>query len=251
MAIVLPMSPTPRKSDLRDLTVLLHGGKKLGKSSLCSNIPNAIFVATEPGLGQLEVHQVQVQSWQDFIDFCNLLVTEKHGFQTVVIDTINNLYAFCCRSICEKHKVEYVGDFKAIGKGHVLANNQFYETLLKLANQPYGLWMVAHSVDREIETRTGKYLKAVPQLPEKAAGQILGMADMILYLDIKEEKNENGKTTFRRVLHTQPSKYFEAGDRSGVLPAVIDLDYQKFSDAYMKGIALKISKEKSLANLAN
>ncbi len=232
MPITLPKTPTPKKNDLRNLTVLLHGGKKIGKSSLCAGISDAVFAATEPGLGHLEVHQVPIQSWQDFIDFCNALVTDKHPFQTVVIDTVNNLYSFCCRAVCEKHKVEYVGDFKAIGKGHVLANNMFYETLLKLANLPYGLWMIAHSVDREIETRSEKYVKTVPQLPDKAAGQLLGMADLILYADLHEEQDENGKTRTRRVLRTKPSKYYEAGDRTGSLPSVIDLDFGKFAESY-------------------
>jgi len=239
MAITLPKAPTPIKSDLSGLTVLLHGGKKIGKSSMCAGIPNAVFAATEPGLGQLEVHQVAIKSWQDFIDFCNALVDEKHSFQTVVIDTVNNLYALACRAVCEKHKVEYVGDFKAIGKGHVLANNMFYETLLKLANQPYGLWMIAHSVEKEIETRTEKYMKTVPQLPDKAAGQILGMADMIFYADLHEEKGEDGKSRLRRVLRTKPSKYYEAGDRSGLLPPFIDLSYADFAETYTTAVAAR------------
>jgi hypothetical protein len=251
MAITLPKAPTPRKNDLQNLTVLLHGGKKIGKSSLCASIPNAVFAATEPGLGHLEVHQVSIQSWQDFLDFCNALVTEKHGFKTVVIDTVNNLYAFACRAVCVKHKVEYVGDFKAIGKGHVLANNMFYETMLKLANQPYGLWMIAHSAEKEIETRTEKYMKTVPQLPDKAAGQLLGMADMILFADLHEEKNEKGKSAFRRVLRTKPSKYYEAGDRSSALPAFIDLDYRAFAAAYESGVAAKNNKAASPSQPAN
>ena len=88
MPITLPKAPTPKKNDLRDLTVLLHGQKKIGESSICASIPDAVFAATEPGLGHLEVHQVPITSWQDFIDFCNLLVKEQHGFKTVVIDTV-------------------------------------------------------------------------------------------------------------------------------------------------------------------
>jgi len=115
--------------------------------------------------------------------------------------------------------------------------------MLKLANLSYGLWMIAHSVEREVETRTEKYLKTVPQLPDKAAGQILGMADMILYANIHEEQDENGKTRFRRVLFTKPSKYFEAGDRSGALPAIIDLDYGRFAAAYNEGVTARKTAE--------
>ena len=97
---------------------------------------------------------------------------------------------------------------------------------------PYGLYLISHSQETEIETRTGKYTKIVPTLPEKARKIVLGLVDMILYCDIETATGPDNKVIARRVMHTKPSLYYEAGDRTGRLPDVIDLDYAKFIEAY-------------------
>ena len=62
------------------------------------------------------------------------------------------------------------------------------------------------------------------------------MADLILYADLHEERDEDDKSHFKRVLRTKPSKYYEAGDRSGLMPSFIDLDYGKFAEVYTTAI---------------
>jgi hypothetical protein len=63
---------------------------------------------------------------------------------------------------------------------------------------------------------------------------ILGMADMILFFDQEVSRSEDGKQTIRRIIRTQPSPNYEAGDRTGRLPEVIDLDYRKFTEAFSR-----------------
>jgi len=43
---------------------------------------------------------------------------------------------------------------------------------------------------------------------------------------------EDGKPLQRRVIRTKPHVNYEAGDRTGVLPEVIDLDFSKFVEAF-------------------
>ncbi|MEN6356687.1 MAG: AAA family ATPase [Armatimonadota bacterium] len=81
-------------------------------------------------------------------------------------------------------------------------------------------------------TRTGKYTKTVPTLPDKARKIVLGLVDMVLYCDIETTAGPDGKMTARRVKRTKPSLNYEAGDRTGRLPDVIDLDYTKFIEAF-------------------
>ena len=47
---ILPTAKTQPKPDLADLTVLVYGQTKIGKSSLCSRAESVLFLATEPGL---------------------------------------------------------------------------------------------------------------------------------------------------------------------------------------------------------
>ncbi|MBM3740653.1 MAG: hypothetical protein FJW39_33305, partial [Acidobacteria bacterium] len=59
---MLPTVKTQPKPNLADLTVLVYGQTKIGKSTFCSNSEGALFLATEPGLNSLDVYQVPLQS---------------------------------------------------------------------------------------------------------------------------------------------------------------------------------------------
>jgi hypothetical protein len=228
---ILPTAKTPPKPDLADLTVLWYGQTKIGKSSTCAQTEGALFLATEPGLNALDVFQVPILSWEDLLTACAEIVEGKHPFKTVILDTIDNAYKFCAEFILRKFKVEHESDL-GFGKGYALTNNEFQRVLNKLAFMPCGLYLISHSQEIEIETRTGKYTKTVPTLPEKARKIVLGLVDMVLYCDIETTAGSDGKMTTRRVMRTKPSLNYEAGDRTGRLPEVIDLDYAKFIEAF-------------------
>ena len=83
-----------------------------------------------------------------------------------------------------------------------------------------------------METRTGKYTRIVPTLPDKARKIVLGMVDMVLYCDLDVSAGAEGEPVIRRVIRTKPSLYYEAGDRTGRLPETIEFDYRKFLEAF-------------------
>ena len=104
--------------------------------------------------------------------------------------------------------------------------------LTKLAHLPCGLILISHAQEIEVETRTGKFTKTVPTLPEKARKIVLGLVDIILYCDVEVTRDANGQATVRRVLRTKPTQYYEAGDRTGRLPEILDMDYRAFVAAF-------------------
>lgn len=227
----LPTTKTPPKPNLADLTVLTYGATKIGKSTWCSHAESALFLSTEPGLNSLEVFQIPIRSWDELLAACGEIAEGNHPFKTVILDTVDNAYKMCAEHVCRKFKVEHESDL-GFGKGYALTNNEFQRVLNKLAFMPCGLYLISHSQEIEIETRTGKYTKTVPTLPEKARKIVLGLVDMVLYCDIETTAGPDGKMVTRRVMRTKPSLNYEAGDRTGRLPEVIDLDYTKFIEAF-------------------
>ena len=181
---MLPTQTPPRKQDLGDLTLLAYGRSKIGKSSWCAHSEGALFLATEPGLNALDVCQVPIQCWDQLLAACGELAEGEHPFKTIIVDTVENAYRMCADHICAKFKIEHESDL-GYGKGWALINNEFHRVLTKMAFMPYGLFLVSHSVEREIETRTGKYTRIVPTLPDKARKIVLGMVDLILYCDLE------------------------------------------------------------------
>ncbi|MBM3749113.1 MAG: ATP-binding protein [Acidobacteria bacterium] len=233
---MLPTAKTPPKPALADLTVLLYGQTKAGKSEFCSHAEGALYLATEPGLNSLDVFQVPIQSWEELLAACAEIAEGQHPFRTVVIDTIDNAYRFCSDSVLKKFKIEHESDL-GYGKGYALVNSEFQRVLTKLAFLPYGLFLISHAREIEVETRTGKYTRIVPTLPDKARKIVLGMVDMVLYCDLELTAGQDGQPEVRRVIRTKPSLYYEAGDRTGRLPETLDLDFRKFLDAFQTTVA--------------
>ena len=228
---MLPMKKSPPKQDHADLTILIYGPTKIGKSTWCSMFDGALFLATEPGLNSLDVFQVPIMTWDELLAACGEIAEGKHPYKTIILDTVDNAYRMCSDYVCKKFKIEHESDL-GYGKGYAIINNEFQRVLTKLAFLPYGLILVSHSQEKEIETRTGKYTRIIPTLTEKARKIVLGMVDMILFCDIEATSDESGKTVYRRVMRTKPSLHYEAGDRTGRLPETIDLDYHQFLAAF-------------------
>jgi hypothetical protein len=233
MPVTLPTAKIQPVSDLSGLTLLLYGPTKIGKSTWASQSPNPLFLATEPGLNHLERFEVTVDSWASLLEACALLAKGEHPYRTIVIDTVDNAYLMCRRFICEKNNITDPGDLE-YGKGHALVNNEFHRVLTRLAQLPYGLFLISHAQDVEIKTRTGKFTKTVPTLPGKSRAIVLGLVDVVLYADMEVAPvGEDGSAAEEtRVVRTKPSAAYEAGDRTGKLPAMLPLEYAAFAAAW-------------------
>ena len=228
---MLPTTPTPPKQNVTDYSILMYGASKSGKTTTASQADGALFLATEPGLNALQAYQAPIACWDDFLVACSEIAQGQHSFKTIVVDTIDLAYRFCSEHMLKKYNVEHESDL-GYGKGYALVNNEFHRVLTKLAHLPYGLVLISHAQEIEIETRTGKYMKTVPTLPDKARKMVLGLVDIILYTDIEVTRDASGQPNVRRVLRTKPTQHYEAGDRTGRLPEVIDMDYGKFVEAF-------------------
>ena len=142
---MLPTKKTPPKLNPADLTVLLYGKPKLGKSTMCSQAEDAIFLATEPGLNHLDVYQAPITSWQQLLDAAAEIAKGDHPFRTLVLDTVDNAYRFCHEHVCSKNGIRK----KVIGSGFVAFCLATSSGESWLVHQPFTLpggnapWVVA------------------------------------------------------------------------------------------------------------
>jgi hypothetical protein len=230
---MLPTQKTPPRTLLTSLTALLYGATKLGKSTFCAQAAGVLFLATEPGLNHLDVFQVPIRSWEDLLVAGRELADGKHPFKTVVIDTIDNAYRFCVEHHLKKLGVEHESDVP-FGKAYALIQGEFHRVLTRFAQLPYGLFLISHAQEKEVETRTGTLTRIVPSLPDKARQTVLGLVDLVLFADFDVTTAE-GKRTSRRVLRTKPTAQHDAGDRTGRLPEVIEMEFRTFAAAFERG----------------
>ena len=230
---MLPTKPTPPKVNMSDLSVLIYGDPKWGKSSFCSHAEKALFIATEPGLNHLEVFQVPVKERQlvsgkddegnvaekemcgwEYIKYTyKHLLHKDHGFKTVVFDTIDVAYDHCYTYVCKKNGWESAdkdisGDKLGWGEGWRAINDEFKTVLRRFQELGMGMYLVSHSVVREVDSRvTSK--KTTPTLPGGARKAVLAMSDIVMYAT----SNADG-----RLILTKNHATYEAGDRTERLP---------------------------------
>ena len=228
--MVLPIKKTERITELSKQVILVYGRAKIGKSTLCSQFDNPLFLATEAGLNHLEVFKVNITSWVKFLETCSELAKGDNKFKTIVIDTIENLVVYCSDWVCKENGINHPSELPH-GKGWSLVTSELTRALVKLSSLPYGLILVSHSELKEIETKTKKFNRFTIAIGGKNKNLFLNMADIILFVD----SEMTGDGTEKRVIRTKPSLYWEAGDRSNKLPETIPLDYKELAKYFING----------------
>tara|TARA_R100001082_G_C4359430_1_gene158577 strand:- start:836 stop:1498 length:663 start_codon:yes stop_codon:yes gene_type:complete len=206
---------------LNECITTISGRPKIGKSTFASGFPNAVFAATEAGLNFLDVTEVQVREWPAFKALIDELTRSPGHVETLVIDTLDNLHMMCEEHVCQVNGISHPSDL-GYGKGFTMVKNQFRLALTKASmlqtkdGKRMGLVMISHAKEMEVESRTGKVVQWTLSLPNAARQIVEAMSDLLLFADVE------GDT---RVLRTKPHRNWVAGDRSGKLPATIELSY--------------------------
>lgn len=226
--MALPTSKSEKNYSLEDQIMLVYGRPKIGKSTLCSNLDKALFLATEPGLNHLEVYKQNIINWEGFCAACADIKAGNHEFTTIVIDTVDNMVMYCSQWVCKANGIDYPGDMPH-GKGWSAVTSELKRVLTGLSQLPYGLIMIGHSKMEEIETKTRKYNKVELNIGGKNGDVIRDMSDIILFMDSEViDEEEVG------VIRTKPSQYWLAGDRSMLLPETIQYPLNDPTAAYGK-----------------
>ena len=244
----LPKEKKEKENNTARLTVTLHGPPKIGKTTFISKMDDVLIIATEAGHKHIEAFVHPVTTWLEFLQTAKLLATEEHQFKGVAIDTVDNLVQLCRTHVLNENKIKDESDF-GYGKGYKLVQQEFSRALDKLTLM-MGVWFISHTVEKEIENYLGKkHTKKIPSLPNKQMKYITGLSDCILFADLEQE--EGGK--YSRVIRCQNSNDWEAGDRSGLLPRTLPLDYNAFKSRFegIKATKLQQARELTATNAIN
>lgn len=228
--------------------ILLYGYEGIGKSTFAANAEKPIFIQTEDGLRQLDVPKFPVtESYEDTMKCLYTLVTEEHGFKTVVVDSLSMLEKFIWDDVCNEFKVKNIE--KADGgfaKGYKHAMNRWNDflTLLDRANKKnMTIILIAHVGTQEVkDPENSTFDRTAPRLHKLAEGAISQWCDAVLFAhkDIIVRQLDEGFGNSRgvaldkgddvRVIRTVGSAAVIAKNRYN-LPAIMPLDYVNFYNA--------------------
>jgi hypothetical protein len=173
----LPDEATEPEDDLWKSLILIFGEKKIGKTELLAQVPNAIFLATEVGYKGLRIFKRDVTSWKEAKGYAKLLKKDKQ-YKLVVIDIADILYDLCFVYVCEKMMIDHPND-EAFGKAWYEIKKEFESLFLSLAQTGKGVALISHAEEKEVKMRDGDtYDRIMPTMSKQARKVIEGMVDV-------------------------------------------------------------------------
>jgi len=220
-SLQLPTAKKKKNENLMEYTILIYGREKIGKTTLFSSFPDALFLATEPGTKGLEIFEFNhedggVKNWEIFRRAVDLL-EGTDDFSNVVIDTVDRAYDMCLDWTCEKHGIEYPGTDAAgkedFGKSWRAIKDEFLVQIHRILQTGRGLCFTSHAKEETIKTRSGiSYDRIYPTMSGQARKVIEALVDFFFYAEYVRDRDGNT----RRILITQGDETVWAGARASM-----------------------------------
>lgn len=180
----LPTEPDDLSSDLREYSMLVHGEKKIGKTSLFSQEDGAFFIEWDPAQKALRILQRHMADWSMFLQCLKALEKRcKAGtcpYRTVVIDGIDLMYLACFGWKCKQLGIDHPNDEKDFGKSWGEIKKEFSTAIHRLLNlKGIACRFICHSAWKELRTRRGRDTeRLVPNLSGQAEEVLVGLVDI-------------------------------------------------------------------------
>lgn len=255
-------SPVPAVSPLASVRssrrsaperILLIGVEGVGKSTFGASAPAPIFIAAEDGIRHLDVPCFpEPRSFADVIAACRSLATERHAYQTLVLDTIDWIEPLIIADLCRERKwmSGSTPDIEApgYGKGWVAATEEWRKLLFALdAVRARGLEIIllAHAAIKPFANPAGPdFNRYECKLAKGAAALVKEWSDAILFATYEEfvrrDAPRKGLSTGRRIIRTTRTAAYDAKNRTG-LPDELPLDYSAYAAARAAGMGASLA----------
>jgi len=236
---------------LRPPRIIVLGPPKIGKTTFASGAPEPVVlpIRGEEGADDLAVPRFPTcGSYEEVMDALRSLHEQKHGFSTVVIDSVSTLEPLVWEAVCRAEgvdSIEKVGG--GFGKGYIEAVGKWrllMDRLDALRAQGLASILIGHVVVRTFADPTSEsYDQYQLDLNRHAAAALMRWSDCILFANYralvrKEEAGFNKsarKAVLReeRCLFTQMRPAHPGGGRGvyGRLPYELPLSWSAFENA--------------------
>jgi len=225
--------------------IILYGPPKLGKSTLAGSTKNSLLIPTEDRVSHIDCDKMPVVTeYEQLLDIFNLLLSGKHSYKRVIVDTIDWLEPLIHKYVCAKKGFKSITDdhnketaFQKGLKYHAVEGwKAFLHNCDVLRENGLDVILVAHSQQIKIDPPdTDSYDKYVMKIDKNALSVVEEWADVIAFYDkqifVKTEESginkKKGKavSTNARILHlanTNPAMI--SGNSFGLGDAEVEQD---------------------------
>ena len=228
--------------------VLIYGPAGVGKTTFAANAKNPIFIQTEDGADVVGGARFPLaKSFGDVEEAVNSLATEKHDYNSVVLDSLDWLEQLIWKEVCNAHRINSLEDL-GYGKGYVFALDiwrKFLNGVASLRNNGMAVIFIAHSEIKRFEDPEGEgYDRYQIKLHRKASDLCQEFSDLIGFATYKTSTKQidggfgrkitRAVGTGERVLRTSERPAFIAKSRYDI-PDELPLDWATLVGEMKKG----------------
>lgn len=243
--MAISLKSIARSGEPKPPIVVVHGTPGIGKTTWASGAQSPVFMPLEDGLGAIKAAAFPVlHEWQEVMEAMGALYSDKHDYQSVVIDSLSALEPVIWAQVAKDANKSSIEDL-GYGKGYVLALDYWHQVLAGVIalRDKKGMMpiLIAHSeVTRFDSPEVDPFDRYQIKLHKRALQLLYERADIIGFANwqthtIKQDvgfdkKISRGIGTGERLLHLVERPAYIAKNRYG-MPDTIPLAWQPFAAA--------------------
>lgn len=208
--------------NLNEVKMLVYGESGSGKTVFASSWPKCVFLDIDKGMSSVtkKVSRIPINktasstAWDSFIRAVNFLENrELHNFETVVVDSLNEMQVIAMRDTISKYpQIRRPYDDLASQSDYGKMLDEFDQEIRRVKALPMHVVLIAQVAPRVYETDDVQ-----PQLVGKhTARNVCRMMDIVGYL-YKQEGGEQAQAKKDRVMVFDAVNHITK-DRSDMLP---------------------------------
>lgn len=166
-----------------------YGATMSGKSYLANEFPNPIILNTDGNASANSVPAIQLVNEKDknghiiksvieqLSEILLALQTQKHTYETVVVDVIDDVIDMIKIAVCGEFDVKSLSEI-GYGKGYDYFNQALTELVIDLKALPMNVIYISREITEYNDD--GKAVKTLPSLREKYVNLINGNSDLMI-----------------------------------------------------------------------
>jgi len=202
----------------------IHG---VGKTTFGGEWPNPVFIQVEEGTpGGVELDSFgEIQSFADVLDAIGALLTEQHGYQTLVVDSLDAMEPLIWAQVCAENNWPSI-ESPGYGKGYKMLDlpwRDFLSGCKALTASGMAVVLIAHSEVTRFDSPTSDpYSRYSIKLDKRAAAFVQEEADIVGFFnyrtvlkekDVGFKKVTHGEGSGQRLIHFEERPGFLAKNR--------------------------------------
>ena len=242
MAInLLGLQPHKVSRDLSGYITFIYGPAKVGKTTLATQMPNALLLAFERGYNAIPgVIAQDVNTWGEMKQIYRELKKPEvqEAYKTIVVDTVDIAADLCQKYICNQLGIDNMGDGGWGTNSWSKYKKEFEDVFRGLTMMGYAVVFISHAKTGTDKDQTGKEFGFTKPTTQSSALQIIeNMAD--IYCFARMYLGSDGEEKRVLTLRSPAGSGISCGSRFKYIASEIPLSYE----ALTKAIGDAIDKE--------